>query len=155
MTIDHTTLLFFDASCLIAAAGSTTGGSGFLLSLCARNLLRGAVSQAVLLEAERNIRVKLNPQALIAYHELLRVVPLNLAPVPHIPAETAWLQMVNAKDVHVVAASLVVAATHVLTLDQRLAAQINRAGLPVQALAPGDFIRAVLTHHVNYPTLRT
>ncbi len=111
--------------------------------------------KAVLLEAERNIRVKLNPQALIAYHELLHVVPLNLAPVPHIPAETAWLQMINAKDVHVVAASLAVAAAYVLTLDQRLAAQINRAGLPVQALAPGDFIRAVLTHHVNYPTLRT
>ncbi|MBI2942103.1 MAG: hypothetical protein HYY04_16860 [Chloroflexi bacterium] len=33
MTIDLTTILFFDASCLIAAAGSPTGGSGFLLSL--------------------------------------------------------------------------------------------------------------------------
>ena len=42
MPIDHQTLLFFDASWLIAAAGSPTGGSGFLLARCARHLLRGA-----------------------------------------------------------------------------------------------------------------
>ena len=108
MIIDNTTLLFFDASCLIAAAGSSTGGSGFLLSLCARSLLRGAVSQAVLLEADRNIRTKLNLSALNAYHDLLQVVPFTLAPVPRIPAEVAWLQMVNAKDTPVVAAALVV-----------------------------------------------
>lgn len=54
MNIDRNTLLFFDASCLIAAAGSPTGGSGFLLALCARGLLRAACSQPVLVEAERN-----------------------------------------------------------------------------------------------------
>ena len=56
MTVDHKTLLFFDASCLIAAAGSPAGGSSLLFSLCARRLLRGVVSQAVLLEAEGNIQ---------------------------------------------------------------------------------------------------
>jgi hypothetical protein len=57
------TLLFFDASCLIVA-GSPTGGAGFLLLLCAHRLLRGTVSQVVLLEAERNIAAKLSPQML-------------------------------------------------------------------------------------------
>ena len=155
MIIDDTTLLFFDASCLIAASGSSTGGSGFLLSLCARSLLRGAVSQAVLLEAERNIRSKLNLQALNAYHDLLQVVPFNLAPVPRIPAEAAWLPIVNAKDAHVVASALVVAAPYVLTLDRELVEQINRAQLPLQALNPGDFIRTVFRHHVKYPSLRS
>jgi predicted nucleic acid-binding protein len=55
MIIDSNTLLFFDSSCLIAAAGSPTGGSGFLLSLCGRQFLKVAISQAVLLEAQRNI----------------------------------------------------------------------------------------------------
>lgn len=55
MTIDRSTLLFFDASCLIAAAGSPTGGSAFLLSMCAAGFLRGAVSEAVLVEIERHV----------------------------------------------------------------------------------------------------
>jgi hypothetical protein len=50
-TIDRHTLLFLDASPLIAAAGSPAGGPGFLLSLCARGYLKAAVSQPVLLEA--------------------------------------------------------------------------------------------------------
>jgi hypothetical protein len=63
MKIDQNTILFFDATCLIAASGSPDGGSGFLLSLCARQLLRGSISQPVLLEAERNIRLKLGNNA--------------------------------------------------------------------------------------------
>ena len=155
MIIDDTTLLFFDASCLIAASGSSTGGSGFLLSLCARSLLRGAISQAVLLEAERNIRTKLSQHALNTYHELLQVVPFTLAPVPHIPAQATWIQMVNAKDIHVVASAMVVKAPYVITLDRGLAGQINRAELSMQALTPGEFIRTVLPNHVNYPSLRS
>ena len=129
MRIDRTTLLFFDASCLIAAAGSSTGGSAFLLSLCSRNLLRGAVSQAVLLEAERNIRAKLGSQALAAYHGLLQVVPLVLASVPRVPTRATWLQVVNGKDAHVVASALAVKAPFVLTLDRGLVEQVNQAGL--------------------------
>ena len=155
MIIDDSTLLFFDASCLIAAAGSPTGGSGFLLSLCARNLLRGAVSQAVLLEAERNIRAKLSLHALNAYHELLQVVPFTLASVPHVSTQAAWLQTINAKDTHVVASALVVDAPYLITLDRGLAEEIGRAKLTLQALIPGEFIRTVLPHHVRYPSLRS
>ncbi len=66
----------------------------------------GAVSQTVLLEAERNIRTKLSPHAFNAYRDLLQAIPFTLAPVPRIPAEAAWLEAVNAKDTHVVFASL-------------------------------------------------
>ena len=155
MIVDETTPLFFDASCLIAAAGSPTGGSGFLLSLCIRRLLRGAVSQAVLLEAERNIRTKLRPQALCVYHDLLQSAPLTIAPAPHVPRETAWLQIVNTKDAHVVASTLAVKAPYLLTLDQQLGDEINRTALPIEAITPGDFIRTVLPDHVKYPTLRS
>jgi predicted nucleic acid-binding protein len=154
MSVDATTLLFFDASCLIAAAGSPMGGSGFLLSLCARQLLRGAVSQAVLLEAERNIQAKLGEQVLGHYHGLLQRTPLSLAPIPRISPQTSWLRTVNVKDVHVVAAALAVRAAYLLTLDRRLAVQVNEAGLSLQALAPGEFIKTVLPHHTSYPSLR-
>ena len=67
MGVDRFTLVFFDASCLIAAARSPSGGSGFLLWRCARDFLRAAVSHLVLLEAKTNIVAKL-PAAALATH---------------------------------------------------------------------------------------
>lgn len=154
MKVDRTTALFFDASCLIAAAGSPTGGSGFLLSLCARRLLRPVVSQFVLLEAERNIQEKRGSLVLRTYHALLISVPFTVAPVPTVPPAAAWRQVVNAKDQHVVAAVLASEAPYLLTLDQNLVAEIDRADLPFQALTPGAFIKDVLIHHPEYDAAR-
>ena len=63
MTLTRDSLLFFDATCLIAAAGSPTGGSGFLLSVCQAGFLKACSAPSVLLEAERNISAKLPPAA--------------------------------------------------------------------------------------------
>ena len=155
MTLDHTTLLFFDASCLIAASASPSGGSGFLLTLCARNQLRGAVSHYVLLEAERNIQAKLGQQVLRSYHRLLLTVPLTVAPLPKVTHRQPWRNIVNAKDHHVVAASLACKAPYLLSLDRQLNVQVNRTGLSLQAMTPGEFIKNALPHHVNYPSLRS
>jgi predicted nucleic acid-binding protein len=81
-------------------------------------------------------------------------VPLALASLPAIPPEAAWQQYVNGKDAHVVAASLEIEAPYLLTLDQGLIVQVTNASLPIQALTPGDFIRGVLPHHLDYPNLR-
>jgi predicted nucleic acid-binding protein len=155
MTLDHTTLLFFDASCLIAASASPNGGSGFLLSLCGKHQLSGAISQSVLLETERNIQAKMGQQVLRQYHELLLLVPLTVAPVPKVAHRQPWQRIVNAKDHHVVAAALECKAPYLLTLDRQLNLQTNQAGLTLQAVTPGEFIKSALPHHVNYPSLRT
>jgi predicted nucleic acid-binding protein len=154
MTIDQSTLLFFDASCLIAAAGSPLGGSGFLLSLCAHELLTGTVSQIVLLEAEHNIQTKLSTQVLGQYHDLLQMIPLSVAPVPSLAFEEPWAEIINPKDLHVIAAALAVGADYLLTLDQKLIAEVNHADLSLRALTPGDFIRTILPTHAEYPRIR-
>lgn len=148
MTIDRTTLVFFDASCLIAAAGSPTGGSGFLLSLCAKRYLQAAVSAYVLTEASRNIQVRMKTEVWANYQMLLHSVPFVIAPVP---APLPILPLVNAKDVHVVAAAAAVATSYLLTLDKGLLAQAHLAGLTFPTLTPGDFIKTVLPTHVKYP----
>lgn len=153
MTIPQHTLLFFDASCLIAAAGSPTGGSGFLLSLCQRGLLRGAVSELVLAEAELNVLTKLSPAALSHLGELLETTPLQIAR-PGAWEEAPWAAAINAKDRHVVAAALAAHSPFLLTLDRALAAEVNQVDLSIQAISPGDFIRDVLPHHTEYPALR-
>ena len=154
MTIDHTTRLFFDASCLIAAAGSPNGGSGFLLALCGRELLRGAVSHHVLLEAEHNIQAKLPTRALEHNNDQVRVQPFLIAPVPLLDEPAAWHLHVNAKDRHVIAATLAIRAVYLLTLDQNLIGETNRAALPLVALTPGDFIRIYLPTHDEYTPQR-
>lgn len=159
MIVDHSTLLFFDASCLIArepsGRGSPSGGSGFLLALCATNRLRGAVSQYVLLEAERNITSKLGSEALRNYRRLLLQAPLVMAPVPQPSPRQLWRRVVNAKDAHVVAAALAIKAPFLLTLDRGLLDQISQTALALEVLTPGDFIRTVLPRHADYPGLRT
>lgn len=151
MNIDRTTRLFFDASCLIAAAGSPSGGSGFLLSLCARRLLVAVVSQFVLLEAERNVRAKLGAGALRHYRAILELTPFLLASVPVMSGEEPWMNAVNHKDSHVVAAALASRSHFLLSLDRGLVDEVKRADVSLAALSPGDFIRNVLPSHGAFP----
>ena len=151
MIVDNTTLLFFDASCLIAAAGSPSGGSGFLLSLCGRDLLQAAVSQPVLLEAERNIAAKLGPVALETYHRLVVVTPMTIVSLPPPAEQRQYRDIAGEKDEHVVAAAIVGEADFLLTLDKKLEERVNAANLPIRALSPGDFIKTVLVQHIEYP----
>src|SRR3990170_3629984 len=147
MSIDRDTLLFFDSSCLVAAAGSPTGGSGFLLSLCARGYLKAAVSQPILLEAQKNILSNLGDEAIKRFYSLLAVVPFSLASLPD-KAEFARLEkLVNKKDGHVLAAALEVHAPFLLTLDKDLVLEVNKAYLGIQAFSSGEFIKSVLPSH--------
>ncbi len=154
MTIDQSTLLFFDASCLIAAAGSPSGGSGFLLSLCQRGVLQGAVSQPVLLETERNLHKKRGPAELETYHRQIALIPLILVPLPPRAERERYAALVGDKDEHVLAAALECQAPFLITLDRTLAERVNQATLPIQALTPGDFIKTVLPEHVDFPEVR-
>jgi predicted nucleic acid-binding protein len=151
MNIDRNTSLFFDASCLIAAAGSPSGGSGFLLSLCARRTLKGVVSRPVLLEAQRNIQAKLGNEAINTFYRLLVVVPFTLAPIPTKSDLEKFENIVSAKDAHVVAVAVAINAPFLITLDKRLALQVNQAILTVKGLSPGEFIKVVLPNHPDYP----
>lgn len=149
MTIDRATRVFFDASCLIAAAGSPTGGSGFLLSLCGKGYLQAAVSAYVLTEADRNIQARMKAEAWGRYQVLVTTIPFILASVPT-PLPT--LPPVNPKDVHVVAAASSIGAAYLLTLDKGLLAETSLAGLAFPTLTPGDFIKSILPTHEDYPT---
>ncbi len=154
MTIDRNTLLFFDSSCLIAAAGSPKGGSGFLLSVCARGYLKAAVSQPVLVESQNNIQSKLGDNEINRFYNLLAIVPFSLASLPDQEEFARLEKLVNKKDVHVVAAALEVHAPFLLTLDKGLAVEVNKSHLGIQALSPGEFIKTVLPNHVDYSSAR-
>jgi predicted nucleic acid-binding protein len=151
MSIDGTTLVFFDASCLIAAAISPTGGSGFLLGLCQKGYLQAVVSTFVLAEAARNLQSNATTAAWANYQVHLTTVPFVIASVPS-PLPT--YPPVNPKDIHVVAAASDAAVAYLLTLDKGLLAQAKQANLGFPVLLPGEFISQVLPTHVDFPKLR-
>lgn len=154
MSIDPSTLVFFDASCLVAGAGSPTGGSGFVLSICGRGFLRAAVSQPVLLEAERNIVEQLARSALDTYHTQPATTPMTVVPLPPVGLRQSYAEVVGEKDEHVLAAAVEGQVDYLLTLDKRLQLRVNQSGLSIHALSPGEFIKTVLPEHVDFRSLR-
>jgi predicted nucleic acid-binding protein len=156
MPINQQTILFFDSSCLVAAAGSPTGGSSLLLAICgARGFLTGAVSHAVLAEAEGNVLSNLRPQALIRYRQEILSIPLIIAPVPTPAEQEAVVGITEEKDAHVLAAALSVSAQFLITLDKPLSSRIAKNQPLIHALSPGEFIRRELPTHPAYPSLRS
>jgi len=155
MSIDQTTVLFFDSSCLIAAAGSPTGGSSLLLAICARGFLRGAVSHAVLAEAEGNILTNLPPPALTRYRQEILHIPLIVAPIPSTTKREAAAPITGEKDADVLASAVYVGADYLITLDKRLAHRITQEEqLSLPALSPGEFITGHLPSHPAYHSIR-
>src|SRR5829696_1077389 len=154
MTIDETTILFFDSSCLVAASGSPTGGSSVILAICARGFLTGAVSHAVLAETEGNNLTNLPQPALTRYQQEILSLPLIVAPTPTAPEREAVASITGEKDAHVLAAALSVSAAFLLTLDKRLVSRITQEEeLSIHALSPGEFITQKLPTHPAYRSL--
>jgi predicted nucleic acid-binding protein len=153
MTIARSTALFFDASCLIAAAGSPTGGSGFLLSVCARGFLRALSSAPILLEAERNILAKRTTAVLQVHRQQIAATPIKLVSVPPESAVRRYRAEIE-EDAHVVAAAIAAGLEFLLTLDRPLIRRVQQARYPIRALTPGEFIETVLPNHVDYTSIR-
>ncbi len=147
MTINRDTIVLFDGACLVAAAGSPTGGSGFLLRLCSRGYLTAAASLSILAEADKNVRGKLGDLAALRYERLLNSVDLlrvrgSGRPVPAV---------VNEKDRHVLAAALDAHANLILTLDRPFASEVAASGVGVTAVTPAQFIHTELPTHPDFP----
>lgn len=152
--IDNTTILFFDASCLIAAAVSPAGGSGFVWNLCERGFLQAAVSQAVLTETRSNLVRKFEPKCLERHQLQLRTCAPRIARIPRLDTQIRIHPAINPKDEHVVEAAQEIGADFILTLDRPLLDEIERAELGIPARTPGEFIRIDLPSHPAFATLR-
>jgi len=138
--------LFFDASILIAAAASPDGGSSLVVELCASGKAQALVTQLVLREAERNIRDKLNEQALIRYYNLLGDLNPELVPLPSPSALEQAAQLVHIKDAHVLAGAQEGRATHLITLDRKhlLSRAVRQGALPLILCTPGALLEQFL-----------
>jgi len=153
MSVDLTTRLFFDATCLFAASHSPSGGSAYIVLVCSHGFLQAVVSPEILVEAERNLLEKSTTDAFARYRQLIASTPLRLMSAPDEPSvrrhESAFFE-----DAHVVASAIESGAHYLVTLDQRLARRIDRAQLPIVAVSPRRFLQEVLPDHPEYARIR-
>ncbi|MBI2868185.1 MAG: PIN domain-containing protein [Chloroflexi bacterium] len=139
-------VVFLDASVLVAASRSPSGGSAAAFEVCQAKRFRVVVTTRVLLEARVNIAEKFGQAELLRFYQQLAGVEPEVAASPPASRVEECCALVDRKDAHVLAAALSCQATHLLTLDRRhlLTAKVLAAGLPVKVTTPGDFLKEVL-----------
>lgn len=98
--------VYLDTDVLLAAAGSISGASHLIIKLSELTLIEGVISQAVRVEAERNLHAKL-PHALPAYRAFLKSAKLREVPLPSPDQLKIYHRQANPHDLpHLVAACL-------------------------------------------------
>lgn len=137
---------FFDASVLIAAGASHTGGSALAAQACSHGLAKALVTRVVLWEAERNLHAKFPASALAAFYNLVGQLNPEVVPNPSATEMEAAGKVVPAKDAHVLAGARAGEATHLLTLDRKhfLGKNTRASILPIVACTPGEFLESLL-----------
>jgi predicted nucleic acid-binding protein len=139
--------VFLDASVLVAASRSPSGGSALVMEVCRGRRFRAALSARVLLEARVNIGEKFGETELVRFYQQVAALDPEMVPPPP-PARLAQCaSIVGDKDAHVLAAALECGAGYLVTLDRRhlITPTIQSAGLPVSMVTPGDFLKEVAT----------
>jgi predicted nucleic acid-binding protein len=155
--IDRHTTLFFDASVLVAGAHSTGGGSVLLLEACRQGGFTAQSSFLVFLEALHTLKRSFPERSQARFTAYLAAIDWELLPVPSAEELEKYAPLIDAKDLHVLAAAVEGASQFLLTLDRRhilaAAPPVKAAGLPIEILRPGDFIQQYYPLHEEYSLL--
>ena len=141
------TLVFLDASVLVAASRSPSGGSAVTMDVCNGRRFRGAVTTRVLLEARHNIAEKFEESELLRFYQQIAALDPHIAPPPSQGRTAECVPLTAEKDAHVLAAALECEAGYLVSLDRRhlVTHSVHSAGLPIRVLTPGDFLSDVVS----------
>lgn len=135
--------LFFDASVLITAAHSPTGGSGYLPEACRRGRFKAVVTRLILIEAKRNIKTKLGEENLLRFYQLLGSVDFIIEPPVSAGEIADYSHLIEEKDAHILAATVKSGAQFLLTPDTKhfMTERLSKADWGLIIVTPGHFIR--------------
>ncbi|MDA1349333.1 MAG: PIN domain-containing protein [Chloroflexi bacterium] len=140
-------LVFLDASVLVAASRSPSGGSAAAIEVCRGNRFRAAISTQVILEARVNVAAKFGEPELVRFYQQVASMNPEMASPPSSQRLAECSLLTSEKDAHVLAAALDCGAAYLLTLDRRhlITQAVLTAGLPLRAITPGDFLRQIVS----------
>lgn len=133
--------LFIDANVFIAGSASPAGGSSYILKACQKGVFQSITTRLILQEAKKNIIKKLDEKALNRFIKLIKTLSLKIHP----PVTTSddYLNIIETKDAHVLAAAIESQSDYLITLDRNhfFTDKIKRAKLPIKIITPKNFIR--------------
>ncbi|MFQ5814532.1 MAG: putative toxin-antitoxin system toxin component, PIN family [Anaerolineae bacterium] len=138
-------LVFLDASVLVAASRSPSGGSALAMEVCRGQRFRAALTARVLLEARVNIAEKFGEPELLRFYQQVAALAPEMVPLPSKERLAECVPLTTEKDAHVLAAALECKASYLLTLDRHhlLTPAVLAAGLSLSVMTPGDFLREI------------
>ncbi|HUT18502.1 MAG TPA: PIN domain-containing protein [Anaerolineae bacterium] len=157
MVINRRTTLFFDASVLVAGAHSVSGGSALLLDACKLGGFTAQTTFLIILEAYHTLDGGFPRRSIDRFRGYLNAIEWEMLPVPQEEDLQRYAALIHTKDIHVLAAAAEAGCEFLLTLDRRhilaAAEAVQRAGLAIRILTPGDFIQHYYPLHEAYSSL--
>lgn len=138
--------VFVDASVILAALGSKTGGSLQVLHLGAKGKLDLTTSQAVIEEIRRNTH-----KISVPWTNMERLIiksRISVVPAPGQAQVGKYERIVGEKDAHVLASAITSKAQILITLDKKhiLQAEVKQKVKNVELLAPGELLQRLTTN---------
>lgn len=138
--------VFVDASVILAALGSKTGGSSLVLHLGAKEKLDLTTSQAVIEEIRRNTH-----KISVPWTNMERLIiksRISVVPAPGHAQVEKYERIVGEKDAHVLASAIISKAQILITLDKKhiLQAEVKQKAKNVELLTPGELLQCLTTN---------
>lgn len=138
--------VFFDASIIIAALLSETGGSSLLLKYVKLGKIIGITSQTAvdeILEKDKSKRIKKSAREIKEF-----IANSGLIVREHIKLEeiAPYQDQVDLEDAHLIAGSKLTKCRYLVTLDKKdlLNSDIKNKFLPLQIVSPKELLEKIL-----------
>ncbi len=139
--------VFFDASVIIAAMLSPTGGSAYVLKYVKAGKIAGVTSQTVIneiLEEDKTKRLKKSKAEIenfIAKSGLVVREEITLEEIE------PYQNRVDAEDAHLIAGANLTKCAYLVSLDKKhlIREDIKREFLPLKIVSPKELIEEILT----------
>jgi len=132
--------VFLDASVIIAAFLSKTGGSAKILHLGKTGRVRLVTSETVIKEVRDNLKKVGRTQKQLI--EFINDFPLVIRQQITTADIKPYQKKIDEKDAHVVAGAKLTSCQHLITLDKKhlLKSEIKDKFVPLQIVSPKEFL---------------
>lgn len=134
--------IFFDTSVILAGLKSPTGGSGYLLQLSEKKKVKAILSELVLEEVKRNIKLKFAEDEFLRFVRWLREAKPLIVRFTNESEIKTYENITARKDAPVLAGANIAKVKFLVTLDKKHLLKLNQEdhNLPFQIVTPGELI---------------
>lgn len=134
--------VYFDASIIIAALLSPTGGSSLLFEYVKRKIIIGITSQTVImevLEEDKSIKIKRSKSEIEQFIAQANLVVREAITLNEI---APYRDLVDVEDAHLIAGAIFTKCSHLVTLDKKhlLREDVKQKFLPLKIMSPKELI---------------